>query len=136
MHEWKTFYTNNYEKNSHQCLKSLIDNKQLDDYSVYIGVLNDVLPTIEFVRNNRINGYFQSLDNKLSKNTFGMFQFRNDDQYFVFLFKDDMSELFKESSLYDACNWTKITLDEGLNRFYPDLFENNNELIYKKYVFK
>ncbi len=122
IHEWKTFFTNNSLEESVAYLY-----QYADDLVFYVGVYTDTLSSMEFMRSNLVNGFFQSLDPKAMRNTFGSGLIHDGKLVFAMMFSGgDMPELFKDSSLYDTYKWTKVDFEEFKKIMYYELFNNSN----------
>ena len=90
----------------------LMTNLNMDNaHYLYISHYKGTLPMIDYIRNNRISGYFQQLDQKLRRITFcsGYYNVTTQKVSFVWIFRDtDLPNMVKNSSIFDACTWNKI----------------------------
>ncbi len=134
MNDWKNFYSNNHSEESYQWLCEHYSSNQC----LFLGTFQDKLPVIDFMKTNLINGFYQALDNKLHRNTFGTGLLKDKILTFVFLFDGiEMPELFKDSSLYEACIWTKIDIKKAQNIMYYDIFEEDSKMFsYQFFIYK
>lgn len=140
MNDWKFTFTNDNSDVSSNYLNQYKDNISL----VFVtGTYIDKLPSIDFMKTNLIKGFFQSFDNKLTRNAFGTaILLPNNALHFTFMFyikdnKDDrLPELFEKSDLFESCFWSNIKFDDFVSFIYPKSYpqkfgENFTFLVYK-----
>lgn len=96
-------------------MKWLSENFDENTNSIYFATYNDDIPSVGFVRSNKVNGYFQQFDTKLHRTTFGQGIFTNGKLTFVWFFSTNDGNVPVEmttSSLYEACEWKKVCKDD------------------------
>lgn len=132
MNNWKSVYSNELTSNSYKYLKKYEYDESI---SFYIGEYKYNLPVLDFMQSNLVKGFFQNLDNNIHKSTFGIGLILNKNKLvFSFVFdNDDIPPLFKNSSLYDSCEWLKVNLKNIEEIMYPNLFDVQN---YQLFVYK
>lgn len=89
----------------------------------------DDMPSFDFVRNNKVNGYYQQLSNKLHRSAFGNGLFRDNKLTFVWIFGNkDLPKEMLDSSLYESCDWSK--LDKESNKLWEYFYSEKDSESY------
>ncbi len=118
-----------------QVLKYLNENFDPKNFKFYLTKFNfkfDDIPSVSFVRANRIHGYFQQFDDKMHKLAFGVGFYKDNMLSFVWLLdiKDGFPKEMKDSSMHDNFDWQEIEKDN--ENIATHLFDEHEEC----YVFK
>lgn len=116
-------------------LKYLNENCDFKNFKFYHAKFNskyDDIPTISFVRANRINGYFQQFDNDMHKIAFGVGSYKNNELNFVWLLdmKNGFPNVLKDSTMYENFDWHEVDKDNEI--VLSILFDEKEEA----YIFK
>ena len=114
MNQWKDiYYKNGYLYSKNWFLIHSTDVIPSIFYAEYI----DDLPQLEFMINNRINGYLQELMNvnQFSNIAHGRVIIDGKNVRFVWIFvTTDIPNEMVNSTLYPCCKWEKITKNDKL----------------------
>lgn len=115
-----------------------LDNFNPEEGSIWFAKYKfDDLPSVGFVLNNQVNGYFQQMDNKLHRSCFGQGVYKDGCLTFVWIVSvgndllvttrrdkgnPEIPTEMKEGPVYSSCEWTLI--DDPVDRriwdhFYP-----------------
>ena len=108
-------------------MKWFSENFNDDTNSVHFATYTDDVPSVGFVRSNKVNGYFQQFDTKMHRTTFGQCVFADGKLTFVWVFstKDgSVPDEMTSSSLYEVCEWEKIEKDD--ERLWSTLYPNED----------
>jgi len=98
-------------------------DKNFDGGSIYLATYKYDVPSIQFIRQNKVTGYYQQFDRKLSRTACGAGIYHNNKLTFVWIFSTaDIPPEMVSSSLHDSVEWTKIDANnaELWSHFYPD----------------
>ena len=131
MNKWKDiYYKNDYDTSRNW----LLANSNNVFPSIYYAIYTEDLPPMEFMVNNRINGYFQELEGTKGFINIGHGRaiMRDGKVIFIWMFTTtEIPDEMKNSSLYQCCSWEKITRDDS--RFDTDMLfeEPTNYIDYK-----
>lgn len=116
-----------YKNNSQLvCKKWFDDNYDPSVASIYFAKYKyDDMPTVGFVKKNKLNGYYQQLDNKLHSKAFGMGLCIDNELTYIWVFSNrgnpEVPQEMLNSSLYESCEWVQIesTDNKIWDYFYP-----------------
>ena len=115
--EFKGLYYNSTQEEVMTWFESKFDPEA---NSMWIASFTDNIPSVGFVRDNKITGYYQQFDNKLKGIMFGSGVYHNGKLTFAWIFgESDIPEKFRETSFYDSCQWKQCTNLELWEHFYP-----------------
>lgn len=91
----------------------------------------DDVPSVLFIRSNKINGYYQQLNNKLHRLAFGVGVWHDKTLSYVWVFRGkEVPKEMKDSSYYKSCDWEELEQTDG--RMWEHLYPEDGE----KYVYK